>query len=545
MFSKALARVLPGKVLMFIQNIVCLLLILVMCVMSFGTIFTVRIELSDGMQGTLDEIIRVATPEGSEASLVIPEKIDVSLPYIVQSTGKIIGSAKNLMTLWNDVQELQRSANSLKDRKDELDSTASDLNSAKEEGLAGAEGVQNELTNVQNEMDGVQKDLDEVEAKLEKVKNDLRSMITQELVSVLALAFTLVSCFGSNMLLALSYIFLLCMVVTIPLTAVIQTLIALISFFSRVTRPERAFHRVARSFAGIFGLLPLILIVKLLVPSVQLGYGVWGVLACVVAGLVISLMAARLKYYEKSDFKYLNVLQIVSACSVGGFLLFFFTMLKSGVVGGIVERFGTYQASTSTMKYLTWGMIALFFVTLVMTFDYMIHVFTRFACMSKSRSDKHIVLASIHMLTAILPMVLMLTEFGLALTGRALVYFILASVGLVLMLAAEIVQTVLDKTMCGEVSKERKRAIVTGGYVYVEEQGAEAEEAPAEAAPEEVPAAELPASEDAVEELPAEEISEEAVEETAEESVAEPSSADEGLEESSEEKAPVEEENTL
>ena len=474
MFSKALAKVLPGKALMFIQNLVCFLLILVMCVMSFGTIFTVRVELSDSMRGTLEGIIRVVEPEGSESgSLVIPEEIDVSLPYLIKSTAKILGSAKNLMSVWNDIQDLQRSANSLKEKKDSLDSTADDLNSAKEEGIEGVAGVQEGLTNVQSEMDSVQKELDEVEQKLEKVKNDLRAMITPELVNILALAFTLLSCFGSNMLLALSYIFLLCMVVTIPLTAVVQGIIALISFFVRLTRPERAFHRVARSFAGIFGLLPLILLVKLLVPSVQLGYGVWGILACVVAGLVISLTAARLKYYDKADFKYLNVLQIVSAGSVGAFLLFFFTILQSGVVGGIVERFGAYEASSSGMRYLSWGLIAVFFVTLVMSFDYMIHVFTRFACMSKSRSDKHIVSASIHMLTAIVPFVLMFTEFGLSLSGRPLVYFILASVGLVLMLAAEIVLTVLDKTVCREVSKERRRAIVTGGYVYVEEPVAE------------------------------------------------------------------------
>ncbi len=467
MFSKALAKVLPGKALMFIQNLVCFLLILVMCVISFGTIFTVRIELSDGMRGTLEEIIQVAEPEGSEGGeLTIPEEIDVSLPYIIKSMGRIIGSAKNLMTLWNDVQDLQRSANSLKDRKAELEKTENDMNASSQEGL---DGVKTGLENVKDEMDGVQKDLDEVEQKLENVKSDLRSIITPELVSILALVLTLVSCFGSNMLLAISYIFLLCMVVTIPLTAVIQGIIAIISFFARLTHPERGFHRVARSFAGIFGVLPLILIVKLLVPSVQLGYTVWGILACVVAGLVISLMAARLKYYDKADFKYLNVLQIVSAGSVGAFLLFFFTILKSGVVGGIVERFGTYQASSSGMRYLSWGLIAVFFVTLVMSFDYMIHVFTRFACMSKSRSDKHIVSASMHMLTAIVPFVLMLTEFDLVLTGRSLVYFILASAGLVLMLAAEIVLTVLDKTLCGEVSKERRRAIVTGGYVYVEE----------------------------------------------------------------------------
>ena len=464
MFSKALAKVLPSKALMLVQNLVCFLLVLVMCLVSFGTIFTVRIDLSDAMRDKLENIIRVATPEGEQSEIVIPDEIDVSLPYIIGSTGKVIGSAKNLMTVWNDIQELQRSANSLKDKKAELDQATQELNDAKQEGVTN---VQEKLDNVQREMDGVQKELDEVEEKLGNVKEELRSMITQELVSILALAFTVASCFGTNLLLAICYIFLFCTAITLPLTAVVYGILALIFFFARVTRPERAFHRVARSFAGIFSLLPLILIAKIMVPGVELGYGVWGLLACVVAGLVISLTMSRLKYYEKPDFKYLNVLQIVSACSVGAFLLFFFTVLKSGVVGAMIARFGAYEASSGGMRLLSWGLVGLFFVVLGMSFDYMIHVFTRFACMSKSRSDKHIVLTSIHMLAAVIPFVLMFTEFGLELEGTAQVCFILASVGLLLMLVAEIVLAVLDKTLCKEVSKERRRAIVTGTYIYV------------------------------------------------------------------------------
>ena len=135
-------------------------------------------------------------------------------------------------------------------------------------------------------------------------------------------------------------------------------------------------------------------------------------------------------------------------------------------------------------------------------------IVTRLACMSKSKSSTHIAVTVIGLLAVIAPFILMNTDFNLTLADSEMTAFVLAAIGIVLMLAAEITLKILSDKLCPTVSSKRRKEIVTGSYIYEEATAEEApvEETPAEEAPaEETPAEETPAEETPAEETPAEE----------------------------------------
>ena len=54
---KKLAQLLPGKTLTMIQALACLLLVVIICCVSFGTIFTVSVEVDSDMKNTIYDVL--------------------------------------------------------------------------------------------------------------------------------------------------------------------------------------------------------------------------------------------------------------------------------------------------------------------------------------------------------------------------------------------------------------------------------------------------------------------------------------------------------
>ena len=504
MRSKALAKTLSGKKLTLIQNIICVVLIVVMAFASFGTIFTVKTDLDANTLKSVNDLL--SNMKVKDATIEIPEEIDVSLPFMIRSIGSLadvmkaaIGAAKDTMDNMND----------LKNAEDE---------EAAEEALKG----------------------------MEDAKNKFEEMDVKPLVEFAVFFFAIFTTFKTHWMVGLCNLLLLFLVFILPLVCIIAAIRALIAIFSKKNDPGQAFHKIAKALGSIIAVFPLLLVVMAMVPEVAFGGAVTSILTMCIIALVVNLVVSRLKYYDKADFTYLNTVQAVSAGSLIAYLVFFTNLIKSGFIKTLFERLGKYtvkEAGNAAVNAITKNetaakpdfvpvLLTLVFVVLtIIVINYLSKIVTRIACMSKSKSDAHLATGIVAAITAVLPFVLMgLEKFKLQVAEKDKSTLTVAVVGLFLILACEIVMMVLSKTLCSATPVERRREIVTGAYIYVEaEEEVVAEEAVAEEAPaEEAAAEEAPAEEAAAEEAPAEEaVAEEA---PAEEAAAEEAPAEEKAE---------------
>ena len=460
MNSKALAKAIPGKILTMAQSIGLAVLLLVICFASFGSMFNMDVNLDAEARVKVVKMINDMSGDGVE-DVEIPEKIEVSLPFMIKSIGSIGDVIKSASQMAKDADEA------------------------------------------------------DVEEKVEDAEDLAKDVMSQDFVNLIVFFMALFSSFGSSFVLGICHIFLLSLVFIVPITAIVNLLIGGIGLLRNLQEPDVAMTKVSKGFSGVLGMFPLLLLVKVLIPELQLGGGIVTILVMCCIGLAISLVCSRLKYYEKPDFKYLNVLQILSACSLGAFLIFFFNMANSGIMATIFKRLGSYavkEVGSTLVKQkespdmVPMLLVLVFVVVLFMIVNYVVDILTRLTCMSKSKADTHIVTTAIGLAIIVIPVVLMNSEkFALKLSDADSSAFTMVCVGLVLMLVIEIALKILSKSLCSDVSADRRKEIVTGAYVYVdtEEAPAVAEEAPAEeAAAEEAPAV---AEEAPAEEAPAEE----------------------------------------
>ncbi|MBP3369503.1 MAG: hypothetical protein J6L85_02020, partial [Clostridia bacterium] len=237
-----------------------------------------------------------------------------------------------------------------------------------------------------------------------------------------------------------------------------------------------------------------------------------------------SFLVSRLKGYEKTELKYLNVLQICSIASLVAFIVFFTNMAKthilnaffSGSGGFLMDQVGNL-ATKQKVDLLPLVLIYTFVVVLVMVCSYLVNIVTRIACMSSSKKDTHIFTTAAGLALVVIPFILMKTEFKLELGAEEMSAFYASCVGLILMFVVELVLKVLSKTVSAGISAARRKEIVTGAYVHEieaantfeaavdeeladEEPAEEAEETAEEEAAEEVVEEEAPAEEAASEE---------------------------------------------
>ena len=468
---KTLEKIFSPKLVSILQTVFCFLLMIVLLWASLGTVFDLEVNLNENMTSFIDKIFSSA----SEEEFVIPEKVEVSLPFILKSIGGAIGFIVSMV------------------------------------------------------------------ASLFGKTFEALGNVSQGAVDLICLIAAVISALQTNLVLGACYAFILYTVFAIPISCVINLFICLISIFKNITNPGKAFHRIGKSFAKITHKLPLVLLIVALVPDVKLGKGVIGIFAACLGGLVISLVASRLKVYEKAEFKYINLLQCFSLASVAAFAVFYMNIGKANMIPAFVDAatsVGTGQARSILMDI---AFLALYVVALVIFFNYMSKSLTRLACMSSSKSDTHLFTAIVGLVVAALPFVVNYMGCGISLSDEQLSAHIVCTVAIGVIFVLELVFMILSAVLCRDVKAAERKAIVTGAYIHEpkeeEESGDVAEEVTEEAVEEATEEVIEEATEEATEEV-TEEATEEAAEESAEEATEEATEevAEEVAEEVTEEK---------
>ena len=459
---KTLEKIFRPKLVSILQTVLCFLLMIVLLWASLGTVFELDVNLNEKTTSMLVKIFSAA----SEEEFAIPEKVEVSLPFILKSIGGAIGFIVSMV------------------------------------------------------------------ASLFGKTFEALGNVSQGAVDLICLIAAVISALQTNLVLGVCYAFILYIVFAIPISCVINLFICLISIFKNITNPGKAFHRIGKSFAKITHKLPLVLLIVALVPDVKLGKGVIGIFAACLGGLVISLVASRLKVYEKAEFKYINLLQCFSIASVAAFAVFYMNIGKANMIPAFVDAATSAGAGQARSILMDIAFLALYVVALVIFFNYMSKSLTRLACMSSSKSDTHLFTAIVGLVVAALPFVVNYMGFGISLSDEQFSAHIVCTVAIGVIFVLELVFMILSAVLCRDVKAAERKAIVTGAYIHEPKEEEESEDVAEEVAEEAVEEATEEVIEEVTEEA-TEEVTEEVTEEATEEATEEV--AEEATEEVTEE----------
>ena len=85
-----LEKIFRPKLVSILQTVLCFLLMIVLLWASLGTVFELDVNLNEKTTSMIDKIFSAA----SEEEFAIPEKVEVSLPFILKSIGGAIHNLK-------------------------------------------------------------------------------------------------------------------------------------------------------------------------------------------------------------------------------------------------------------------------------------------------------------------------------------------------------------------------------------------------------------------------------------------------------------------
>ena len=378
---RGFGRGMSPRKLTVLHTLISFLLIIVMFFFSLGTIFTLDVGEDKAIKESVSSLIKDMAKQNGENSrkikVEIPDQVDVSLPLIIKSSG---GAIKVLSVFGDTIKDSLGDVKKINEAKSMDDKIAS-MNEMKKEQLR------------------------------------LRDVLNQDVVNLICVFVAIFNAFSTNFVLGAAYAFILLAVITVPVACIFYSIICVVSIIKNRDDPAKAFHRVSKSFKSIISTFPLILLVKALVPAVQLGNAVLAMFAVTVAAIVLGLIISRLKSYERADIKYLNILQICSFFSFVSFAVFFVGMAKTRILEAFFENSGGFVADqmdklakkSSDTDIISLALMCVFIAALIIVCKYLISILTRLACMSTSKSDSHAITASIGLVLIVIPFILMKT----------------------------------------------------------------------------------------------------------------------------------------
>lgn len=430
---KKLQSILPAKTLTLIQSIVCLIIMLVIVFMSWGTIFTAEVSKTDKAVETFESVVNSM---GGDNDVEMPGTVEISAPYVVKSVGSLGDVLKSVMNTAKNISEVNKSYNS-----------GNDI-----------------------DPDKLQSDMDKFEDNANELSESLQS---DEFVGFVTLIVAVVSAFSESFLLGIVYLALIVMAIILPILATIRFLIALVSFIKHISAPEISFSTIVKGYGAVFSMFPLLWLMKIIAPAVEFSSGVTVMVALLIVGLALNLVASRLKAYTPSQFKYINLLQGMSAIGIVGYFIFMLNISGMDLFGHIWDALPAFVKSAEFSEYaLPYIMIMIMVVLMISATSYVANIACRLACMVPApkvvagrpvqfAKDTYIASAAMSLGLIIAPIVLMVTKFSLDL-GDDMASFVIFSIGIIIMFVAEILMATLKKMLCSDTTAEDVHAVLTG-----------------------------------------------------------------------------------
>lgn len=520
----------PKKLTSQIQIWTSVLLLVIATILSFTPIIT--LQTTKNAEDINEMLVKVAP----DANLTIPETVDVSAIKIVKSIG--VG-AKIIKATMNAAKSVT-SEDDANQREIEMDGKIYILNE---------DGTLVEKTNAAADLGS------EIAAILDTDEGKETILIALSLASTVASNFDTKDMSGSGVLASvltmlitlIALIALLVLTFVIPIMLLVSTVAALISALTNLSTPEEVATKISRKLPGFISLPFTLMLFQCVVPGMTYGSGIAGICIVTILSAVLGLVVSRLRTYDGAAFRYLNIVQGVSALGIVGFVVFFFNLVKTNILTGFLHgKFADYVASVAQTlaaaakikgapkpeinnSYLVdLALIVVYVCFALASVTYLEKCVQRLACSASANKkgafpkDTCIVRAVLMIAVYALPTYIMgQKHFYNDPTSKAAVgdesllvlgteqsaALTMVLVGIILMLVAEVALIVLKIMFCKGMNSESMAAIMSGDETAaaeaetVETTETETAEAAEEVAEETVEEATEAATEDATEEV--------------------------------------------
>lgn len=296
-----------------------------------------------------------------------------------------------------------------------------------------------------------------------------------------------------------------CLIFTLiaPIVYIIVGLTALIPALKNLQEPQFIAAKVGKKLPGQVTLPLMFLMFQCVIPTLNFGTGalvLW--ILALVCGL-LNVVVTRLRTYDPTQEKYLNIMQPVSLVAIVGFMVFFFNIINTGVFHTFITGHwgeavvqataaGVAEVEVVHNGYIIDAILVLVAVLMVTaSADYLKNVIQRISCTSKKRTDGYLGGAIAMVLSPALAMFVLNSKNyytdvtdaaaepagsfldGLTADGEAALTT--ALIGGIIAVVAEVALIVLKKVLCDDMSKEAVAEVVTGIAKTPEEKLAEAQ----------------------------------------------------------------------
>ena len=388
---------------------------------------------------------------GEDEGITMPDEVEVSAPFLYKSIVSVVGLIDDVFKVMGDAKELNQSA-------DELESTLE----------TDEFGIPVDTDATINAAEDVQNDANVLKDDAKKLNDSLKS---DGLTGFIALVVAIFMAFKSNIVLGIVYVALLGTVIVLPIVVAVRFIMALISMLIHLKNQGKAHSSCAKSFGAVLVMFPTLWLMKILAPQAAFSKNIMIILVLLIIGLAVNLIASRLKSYTPSQFRYINLLQGLSALSLVGYLVFMLNIGGMNMFGHLWDSLPQFiQNASKDDVMITYILIMGFASLLFVACKFVQLILCRMCCLVPVRKatkrhpeattdDSYILTACISLATIVFPIILMFTSFKLSF-GEDLPSFILFSVGIVIMFVSEILLLALKKKL--GISGEDVHYVLTG-----------------------------------------------------------------------------------
>ena len=447
---------LPKKLVSTIHVLLAFALIIVSVAASFMPIITLETGTKEADLEKVEELwLDIFDKEmGKDLKKALKEPIGISAPKLISMIGIVVDMV-NALSSSDDAEEILE-----------------ELENVDPETLATAVALLNTFASL---IDIDEEDIENGDG--EEIAESVISMIFNIVITYICLIWILIA----TLVLPVIYVFL--------------ALFALFSVLRHVKDLSGATTGVCKKLPGKISIPMTVILFQCVLPTMHYGSGTMLLWVMALVTVLLNVLATRAHSYDRAEFKYLNVVQGMSLLGIIGYVVFFFSIIKTGIftsfTGGAWGTFVTKVAvaleagdSVETTGYIVDAIMMIVYVALVLSslkyFNKCLKRISCTLCSAKRESDpkdSFIVKAIFMLLIYILPTVVAGSEnclkdptksstkgavSSLVMSSDAKSALTVAFVGIIIIVVAEIALIVLKKVFCSDVSTESKVAVMSG-----------------------------------------------------------------------------------
>ncbi|MGM9682400.1 MAG: hypothetical protein ACI3XQ_02255 [Eubacteriales bacterium] len=408
-----------NKKITLIQGIISVIVIAIMLIMSFGNIFTFTLGSSETEM--VEEVYK-----SFDMSVDVPESVDVNFMFGIRSVQGIATSTKTLVNAMKNAQET-------------------------------AKNISEDPTSV----------TEEPEILSESDRESLKG-----LVAPISFICALVDGFKTSVMTGILMFAMLILTMVTPIVCIFALLFALIALLKNLKDPDKSFPSISKHMTNVFFALSIYLLVMIAVPGISLSSNVTGMFILCGVAVLINAVAMRLKKMEPGQIKYLNVVEAVSAAGIVMFVVFALNLSKASALDKVIALLPAYFTSgaegTLGKVFADFAillvLVMISVILLVASFKYVFGCAYRFGCMGKKKPSCSMIVRPVFTLvaTAIVYYCLYISpKYSKGVSDDGKGNLTVAFIGAILMLACEIVLSVLSKKMVAGISAAKRAEVLS------------------------------------------------------------------------------------